>query len=243
MELFKLNHGIVISCNFNGFQKLEETIKSTSNLPFVAGYKIGIELVLRSGLSKVVNSIRKYTDLPIIYDHQKFGSDVPEIYTKSLFEAIKSSGADALVIIPHAGKETLNISVKRCFEVGLVPIIGGDLVHKGYIIEEGGYIDNNAHQRIYLDAARLGVSHFIMACSRLDRIKTYCHQLGSIVGQLKIFLTGIEDKECSNIPDACEQLKQNKSFAILDLIVTEYRDIGKIALVFWESFQKKLGII
>lgn len=243
MELFKLNHGIVISCNFREFQKLEEMVKSTSNLSFVAGYKVGMELVIRSGLGKVVSSIRKFTDLPIIYDHQKFGSDVPEIYRKSLFETIKSSGIDALIIIPYSGKETLNISIKRCFDAGLVPIVGGDLPHKGYIIEEGGYLDNNAHKKIYLDAARLGVSHFLMSCSRLDRIKIYCHKLVNIVGQLKILLTGIDDEKCSNIPDACEQLKQNKSFAILELTLPEHKDFAKVALGFWENFQKKLEII
>ena len=243
MELFKLNRGIVISCNFREFQKLEEMVKSTRGLSFVAGYKVGMELAIRSGLGKVVYSIRKFTDLPIIYDHQKFGSDVPEIYRKSLFEAIKSSGIDALIIIPYSGKETLNIFVKRCFDAGLVPIVGGGLSHKGYIIEEGGYLDNKAHKKIYLDAARLGVSHFLMSCSRLDRIKIYCHKLENIVGQLKILLAGIDDEKCSNIPDACEQLKQNKSFAILELTLPEHKDFAKVVLGFWENFQKKLEII
>lgn len=243
MKLFKLNHGIVISCNFGDYGKLEDIVKSTGNLQFVAGYKIGMELVLKSGLGKAVSLIRKFTNLPVIYDHQKFGSDVPEIYSKSLFENIKSGGADALIILPHSGKETLETSVKRCFDVGLTPVIGGDLTHKGYIMEEGGYIDNNAHQRIYLDAARLGVSHFIMSCTRLDRIKIYCHQLRNIVGQLKIFLTGINDENCTNIPDACEQLKQNKSFAMLDIALPQHNDFAKSALEFWESFQKKLEVI
>jgi orotidine-5'-phosphate decarboxylase len=242
MELFKLNYGIIISCNYRGFQNLEDVVKSTSNLPFVSGYKIGVELVLKSGLDKIVSSIRKLTDLPIIYDHQKFGSDVPEIYRRSLFETIKSSGINALIILPHSGKETLKMTVKGCIDVGLIPIIGGDLSHEGYTIEEGGYIDNNAHQRIYLDSATLGVSHFIMSCSRLDRIKIYCHQIRAVVGQLKIFLTGIYNKKCSNIPDACEQFKQNKIYAMLDLNLIEQKDSAKIALGFWKSFQKKLGV-
>ena len=115
-------------------------VKSTRDLSFVAGYKVGMELVVRSDLGKVVYSIRKFIDLPIIYAHQKFCSDDPEIYRKGLFETIKSSGIDALIIIPYSGKETLNISVKRCFDAGLVPIVGGDLSHKGYIVEEGGYV-------------------------------------------------------------------------------------------------------
>ena len=163
MELFKLNHGIVISCSFGDYRKLEKIVKSTSNLQFVAGYKIGMEPVFKSGLSKAVSLIRKFTNLPIIYDHQKFGSDVPETYDNSLFKTIRSGGVDALIILPHSGRATLEITVKGCFDAGLTPIISGELTHIGYIMEEGGYIDNNAHQRIYLDAARLGVSHFLMS--------------------------------------------------------------------------------
>ena len=42
-------------------------------------YKVGLSLALDCGLPKVVEIAREYTDKPIIYDHLKAGTDIPEV--------------------------------------------------------------------------------------------------------------------------------------------------------------------
>lgn len=75
--LLKNKYGIIISCDFSNIEKLEKLIKETCSLDFIQGYKIGMTLVLKNGIQNVISIIRKHTDLPIICDHQKFGSDIP----------------------------------------------------------------------------------------------------------------------------------------------------------------------
>ena len=76
MKIFsKDKHGIIISCDFSNIEKLDKLIKETCSLNFIQGYKIGMTLVLKNSIKKVAAVIRKYSDLPIIYDHQKFGSE------------------------------------------------------------------------------------------------------------------------------------------------------------------------
>ncbi|HEY5500387.1 MAG TPA: hypothetical protein VIK09_00210 [Candidatus Humimicrobiaceae bacterium] len=66
-------------------------------------------LVLKNGIKKVTSIIRKHTDLPIIYDHQKFGSDIPEICSGEILRIIKDAGTEALVVFPHAIPEKFSL--------------------------------------------------------------------------------------------------------------------------------------
>ena len=79
MSIIKLKKSIIPSCDVNSLQKLTKLVKSTCSVNGVGAYKVGFELVIPYGIDKVVATIRKYTKLPIIYDHQKAGTDIPEM--------------------------------------------------------------------------------------------------------------------------------------------------------------------
>lgn len=243
MEIFKAKNGILIEFNSDNTKIISSIITSTRDFPFIVGYKINAESIILSGLESIVKLIKEQSSLPLIYDHQKFGSDNPDISWGGIIEKIKKVGVDALVILPYAGKEILKRIIKSCNKIGLLAIVCGDLSYKGYFNDEGGYIDSDSQQRIYLDAARLGVSHFLMSCNRLERIKIYCHQLGSIVGQLNIFLTAINSMECTNLPDACSQIKQNNVYAVFDKEFDNPTEYISFLKTFWKSFQNKLKLI
>ncbi len=147
MEYFNINHGIIIEFNFSGIGKLEAVVEATNDLDFVVGYKVGAELAVTSGIKNIVGAVKKYTDLPVIYDHQKFGSDDPMFSGGSFLETLKDAGIDGLIIFPLGGVGSLEVSVRKCLELGILPIIGGDMVHEGYTEEENGYIDNAAPQK------------------------------------------------------------------------------------------------
>ena len=91
MDLFILDHGIIIECNFAIKNKLEDIVDSTSDIDFITGYKIGAELAINSNIGDLVKIIRKYTNLPIIYDHQKFGTDDPDFCGSSFLETLWES--------------------------------------------------------------------------------------------------------------------------------------------------------
>ena len=103
MNLFNLDHGIIIECNFSSIRKLENIVEATNDLDFIVGYKVGAELALSSQISDIVKTIRKFTNLPIIYDHQKFGADDPSFCGGSFLETLKDAGVDAIFIFPFGG--------------------------------------------------------------------------------------------------------------------------------------------
>ena len=159
-----------------------------------------------------------------------------------MLDLIKSYGANGVFLFPLGGKEVLEAIINKCIEIELIPVVCGDLSYKGFFAEEGGYIDIDVQQRIYLDAASYGVSHFMMSCNRVDRIKIYCHQLGGIIGQLKLIFTGINSADCNNLPDSCSQLKHNKAFALFDDSFSNTDEYVSALNTFWEGFKKKLEI-
>ena len=57
----------------------------------VYGYKVGFSLGLNHGLPATVKAIRAISAKPIIYDHQKGGTDIPD--TGTLFgKTMKAAG-------------------------------------------------------------------------------------------------------------------------------------------------------
>ena len=234
MEYFNMNHGIIIECNFSGIGKLEAIIDATNDLDFVVGYKIGAELAISSKIKDIVGTIKKHTNLPVIYDHQKFGSDDPMFCGGSFLETLKDAGIDGLIIFPHGGVRSLEAATLKCIDLGILPIIGGDMVHNGYTEEEGGYIDGAAPQKMYIVGANFGAKHFVIPCTRLDRMKIYCHRLGNMVNNPILFITGVGIETCDDLVKACEIVKQYHSYVIIGREITDEKDYRKAAEKIWK---------
>jgi len=227
MELFHSKHGIVIACDVESLDRLEAIIKMTCDVEGIVGYKIGSILGLRYGLPDVVKKISSQTNLPVIYDHQKLGTDIPEISGGEILKVCKEAGVDAVIIFPEAGPETLRSAilgseepklketVKGCFRQGLVPLVGGEMTHKKYLVSEGGYISDDAPQRIYIDAAKFGVEHFIIPGTKIDKMKKYCKVLEEIA-KPKFLFPGIgRDYQGGDIKAAFEAVHPHSSYAIV----------------------------
>ena len=106
MGLFNSKYGIIPACDVDSLEELERLVKATCNVEGIVGYKIGAILGLKFGLTQVVNVITRYTNLPIIYDHQKFGTDIPDICGGAMLNVLKDSGVNIVIIFPQAGPET-----------------------------------------------------------------------------------------------------------------------------------------
>jgi orotidine-5'-phosphate decarboxylase len=83
-------YGIIPACDVTDLEELINLVKETCSLEFIQAYKIGVKMLALEGAKRVVQEIRRLTDLPIIYDHQKYGTDIPELSGGDILESLKS---------------------------------------------------------------------------------------------------------------------------------------------------------
>lgn len=165
------NRSIVIACDVE-FSRLEDLVKETYGVPFVGGYKVGALLAMEVGLSRVVNIICRYTDKPIIYDHQKAGNDIPDL-GKKFMGILRSIGIDAVILFPFVGPISQKEWIYQAFEHNITPIVGSYMTHDGFSdsIRLGDSVD-------VLNRAMLqGVEHFVLPANKCVEFKLFKHHL------------------------------------------------------------------
>src|SRR3989338_6505090 len=169
-QIIKLKKSIIPSCDVPDLTKLKNLVKETCSVEGVGAYKIGLELSLRYGIPAVIDAIRKYTNLPIIYDHQKAATDIPELGEK-FAKAIK--GVDAVILFPFTGPETETAWIKACKKEKIGVIVGGEMTHKGFTEEQGGFISSRESLKIYEIASKLGVNDYVVPGNKPEKIRLY----------------------------------------------------------------------
>jgi orotidine-5'-phosphate decarboxylase len=179
MAIIKYDRSIIPACDVNDLESLGRLVEATSSVEGVGAYKIGFNLVIRFGMPATVETIRKFSDLPIIYDHQKGGTDIPEVGAKFV-DACKSSCADAIILFPMTGPVSEKTWIDECKKQKMDVIIGGEMTHPGYKRSEGGYIADDACEEIYLNAAKEGVKDFVVPGNRIERISIYAELLKKV---------------------------------------------------------------
>lgn len=169
-QIIKLQKSIIPSCDVSDLTKLKNLIKETCSVEGIGAYKIGLELCIPYGICQIVDVIRKQTDLPIIYDHQKAATDIPELGEK-FAKAVK--GVDAVILFPFTGPETEIAWIKACKKEKLGVIVGGEMTHKGFLESEGGFISEKEALKIYEIAAKEKINDFVVPGNKLEKIKLY----------------------------------------------------------------------
>ena len=169
-QIIKSNKSIIPSCDVYDLTKLKNLIRETCSVEGIGAYKIGLELALRFGIPSVVDETRKQTDLPIIYDHQKAATDIPELGEK-FAHAVK--GVDAEILFPFTGPETEKAWIKACRKENIGVIVGGEMTHKGFTEEQGGFISSRESLKIYEIASKLGVNDYVVPGNKPEKIRLY----------------------------------------------------------------------
>ena len=169
-KIIKLDKSIIPSCDVPDLSKLKNLVKETCSVEGIGAYKIGLELCIPYGIRQVIGTIRKYTNLPIIYDHQKAATDIPELGEK-FAKAVK--GVDAVILFPFAGPETERGWIKACKDAKLGVIVGGEMTHKGFLENDGGFISEAESLKIYEIAAKLGINDYVVPGNKPERIRVY----------------------------------------------------------------------
>ena len=163
-EQLKKNYSIIPACDVS-VERYEELIKATADVDGVSAYKLGFVLALSIGLPRAVEIARKYTDKPLIYDHQKAATDIPETGEKFM-KTCKAAGIDAVILFPQAGPETEKAWIQAAQDEELGVIVGGLMTHKGYAQSDGGWLADDAILEIYLTAVKCGVTEFVVPGSK-----------------------------------------------------------------------------
>ena len=181
-KLISLQRSVIPACDVPTLEKLQELAIATRKVDGIGGYKVGLELVIRFGLEEVVKKIRDHSQLPIIYDHQKGGTDIPELGAK-FAKAVKSSGADAVILFPFGGAKTEREWIKACQGEGLVVLVGGHMTQAEFLVNEGGFIGELSPEKIYMIAAENGVTNFVVPGNKIEFVLKYRKLLEGLLGE------------------------------------------------------------
>lgn len=161
---------VIPACDVETIEQFEALVKETADVEGIGAYKIGFELGLNYGLPRVVETARKHTQKPLIYDHQKAGTDIPDT-GKNFARTMKKAGIDAVIFFPQAGPETERAWIYHAFDHGLKVIVGGRMTHPAYASSEGGFITDEGALEMYRLAAQAGVNHFVVPGNKLEVIE------------------------------------------------------------------------
>ncbi len=223
MPIINLKKSVIPSCDVDSLEKLSKLVKATCLVKGVGAYKIGFELVIPFGMEKVVKTIRKITKLPIIYDHQKAGTDIPEMGQKFV-KACK--GVDAVILFPQAGPETEVAWIKAAQQSKMKVIVGGEMTHQAFLKEAGGFIDNNAPKRIYEIAASMGVADFVIPGNKPQKALEYVNIIKNKIKNPVFYSPGLI-AQGGKISELAKKL--NSWHAIVGRAIYQAKDMGKAA--------------
>ncbi|MBS3097546.1 orotidine 5'-phosphate decarboxylase [Candidatus Woesearchaeota archaeon] len=224
MATIKLKRSVIPACDVDSLEKLEKLVKETCKVKGVGAYKVGFSLALPFGLKAVIKIIRKHTDLPIIYDHQKAATDIPELGEKFM-KAIK--GVDYVILFPMAGPVTEERWIKAARKEKINIIVGGEMTHKAYLTKNGGFIDNYAPKKIFKIAVNKGIMDFVVPGNKPYMIEEYKRFLESF-GIKPIFYSPGLIAQGGSLTEGAKAAGENWH-AIVGRGIYEAKDIKKAA--------------
>ena len=169
--IVKAQKSVIVAADVASFGELKNLAEQVKGVPGIGGFKIGFRLAFKDVMT-AVHTIQSAYDpnAVIIYDHQKAGNDIPAM-GKGFAKDLKEAGVSAAILFPFAGPETQAVWTKECFEAGLQVMTGGIMTHPKFMVSEGGYIADDAPERIFRLACQLGVEHFVVPGNKLDWVK------------------------------------------------------------------------
>lgn len=189
-KIIQRDRSVIPACDVETIEEFEELVEATAKVEGIGGYKVGSELALGYGLPRVMETIRKHTDKPVIYDHQKAGTDIPDT-GKNFARVCKKAGVDAVILFPQSGPETERAWIYQALEAGLKVIVGGRMTHPAYSVSEGGFITDEGALEMYRIAARAGINNFVVPGNKPDVIKQVRELVESEVGPSDYFGPGL----------------------------------------------------
>jgi orotidine-5'-phosphate decarboxylase len=188
--LIALDAGVIPALDLDDVERLKRIVAATAEVEGVVGYKLGAVIALRLGLGPAIRVIRQQTDLPVLYDHQKAGADIPSM-ADGFTKACRDAGADGLVLFPLAGREAVRRFAERTRQRGMTPLVGGELPYPEYRASHGGFVHDGALSRILDEATAAGVDHVIIPANDSRKVRRHLGAVRRRVERPWVFLPGI----------------------------------------------------
>ncbi|MFH1850652.1 MAG: orotidine 5'-phosphate decarboxylase / HUMPS family protein [archaeon] len=172
MPIINRDKSVIPACDVATLEKLKAIVNATCSIEGVGGYKVGCTLTLMYGLKQIMEAVRDLTDLPVIYDHQKAGTDIPALGEKFM-DACKRAGVNAVILFPQAGPVTEEAWISAARQADVDIIVGGEMTHEGYMKSDNGWILDESAGRIFEIAANMNVTDFVVPGNKPDKITEY----------------------------------------------------------------------
>ena len=182
--------GIVPALDLQTVAELERVVEATCEVEGIVEYKLGMHAVLHIGLFQAVAAIRAITDIPVIYDHQKAGADMPDS-AKGFVDICAGSGIAGLILFPVAGPTAVREFVGHSLAAGLKPVVGGHIPVPDYAVSGGGYLADDALDRIIALAAESGARAFVLPANEPGNIRRRAEWMREHVTAPELYVTGI----------------------------------------------------
>ena len=211
--LMQHERGIILAADVETLDHVKRLVSVCAEFEEVVAVKVGFSLALRFGLKAVVDAVHAAHRIPVIYDHQKAGTDIPAM-GRPFAEICREAGVNAVILFPHAGPKTLEAFVSAALEAELVPIVGLVMTHPAYLRSEGGYIDDEAPDSICRAALGLGVRNFVLPGTKIEVLVRYAHGPLAGVAGAAIMMPGIGSQGAS-LRTVFEAVKPCRRFAII----------------------------
>ena len=187
---FPADSGVIPALDIEAVDELQRLVEMTHDIEGIIGYKLGVVGALRLGLRGAAQAVRDLTDLPIIYDHQKAGPDIPDMAGKYV-SICRDAGVHGLILFPLAGERSVREFVGHAQREGLDPIVGGALPFVEYYVSGGGYVADDVLERIFALSVTLGVADFVVPANDPEAVGRHVETLKAGVDRPGVFLPGI----------------------------------------------------
>jgi orotidine-5'-phosphate decarboxylase len=205
--------GIILAADVFTLEELRRLVEIGAVSSEVVAVKVGFTLGLKYGLPAVVEAVSKASKIPVIYDHQKAGTDIPQM-GKPFAAVCRDAGVKGVIFFPQAGPRTLEGFVKAAFDSGLTPIVGLVMTHDAYLKSEGGYIVDDAPEMMARTAAELGVRDFVLPGTKPEVIARFAAGPLAQVKGASIMMPGI-GSQGGSLRNAFQAAKPHRRFAII----------------------------
>jgi orotidine-5'-phosphate decarboxylase len=188
MKIIKSDKSIIPACDVSTLEQLQKLVLETYDIEGIGAYKIGFELVIPHGMQRTLEIIKDITDHPVIYDHQKAATDIPDTGLKFMKAC---EGADAVILFPQAGPTTEEAWIKAAKEKNMKVIVGGEMTHKGYLVSDNGFLNDDMPTRAYTIAANLEVKDFVVPGNKPEKIQMYKNMLEAMCVKPTFYSPGL----------------------------------------------------
>lgn len=182
--------GVVPALDLLTVDDLRRVVEATSEVDGIVAYKLGLQAVLHVGLFDAVAAVRELTALPLIYDHQKAGADMPDSAAGFVSICAKAD-ISGLILFPVAGPTAVREFVGHTLAAGLDAVVGGHIPVPDYTVAGGGYFVDDVLDRLLVDAVAVGARQVVFPANDPAGIRRRSAWLASQVDHPVVYLTGI----------------------------------------------------